>query len=517
MSQAIELPPPVTGASAKIPPGATLSLRLSLRNEMNEIVLAHPTLDDWVSDSGQIFSTVARLVPSYIYLERGREGSQTVTVDIPSELQPGQFFKSWLRFPGLQETAIPVIIEIVPAASPPNKTEAVELPVRVTLPLPGEPNKLFALEPDPTTAGIFGLIAGVLDLDKIPSRWLAAELLAILAQKGEEYAQTKAGGDLLARLKGTGFFQNGARAFVSAQLPVWISQSLSAASSVLVSQVGKGRLLEIWERWLLNLAHTDLEAGASEKEISVPPLFAEGFADKMGGDGERWFGAIALGLALVSPRIAGILEACATDTPNPAATPTGTAERAGYSLTAGLAGLEGLSARWLAAELLLVLAQKGEERAETEAGSRFLAQLGRTRFFKNGVLALAGAQAPRWLAVSQSAASAYHASTGGLPGQQGMLYLWEQWLWSLVEADLFTGELRGKIRVPDFAGGSTVTALGGNADLWFGAWVLALAQVSPRFAAFVGAISPDSAAPAAPVAPEPVFDDVLGEEKSIQR
>ncbi len=516
MSQAIELPPSITGASAKILPSATLSLRLSLRNEMNETVLAHPTLDDWVSDSGQIFSTVARLVPSYIYLERGREASQTVTVDIPSDLLPGQIFKSWLRFPGLQETAIPVKIEILPADSLPNKTEAVELPLQVTLPLPGEPNKLFALEPDPTTAGIFGLIAGVLDLEKIPSRWLAAELLALLAQKGEEYAQTKAGGDLLARLKGTRFFQNGARAFVSAQLPVWISQSLSAASSVLVSQVGKGRLLEIWERWLLNLAHTDLEAGASGKEISVPPLFAEGFADKMGGDGERWFGAIALGLAQVSPRIASILEACAT-APHGAAVSTGTAERAGYSLAAGLAGLEGLSARWLAAELLLVLAQKGEERAETEAGSRLLALLGSTRFFKNGVLALAGAQAPRWLAVSQSAASAYHASTGGLPGQQGMLYLWEQWLWVLVEADLLGGELRGKIRVPDFAGGSTVSALGGNADLWFGAWVLALGQVSPRFAAFLEAIAPDSAAPAAPVAPDPVFDDVLGEEKSIQR
>ncbi|MBW4491611.1 MAG: hypothetical protein KME26_00575 [Oscillatoria princeps RMCB-10] len=516
MSQAIELPPSLTGASAKIPAGATLSLRLSLRNEMNEIVLLHPILDDWVSDSGQIFSTVERLAPSYIYLERGREASQTISVDIPSDLQPGQFFKSWLRFPGLQETAIPVKIEIVPAGSPPNKTEAVDLPVPVTLPLPGEPNKLFGLEPDPTTAGIFGLMAGLIDLDKIPSRWLAAELLAILAQKGEEYAQTQAGGELLARLKGTGFFQNGARAFASAQLPVWISQSLSAASAALVSQVGKGRLLEIWERWLLNLAHTDLEAGASRKEISVPPLFAEGFADKMGGDGERWFAAIVSGLAVVSPRIAGMLEACATGTLKVAA-PTGAAERAGYALATGLAGLEGLSARWLAAELLLVLAQKGEERATTEAGSRLLAQLGRTRFFKNGVLALAGAQAPRWLAVSQSAASAYHASTGGLPGQQGMLYLWEQWLWGLLEADWLAGELRGKIRVPDFAGGSTVSALGGNADLWFGAWVLALAQVSPRFAAVVGAIAPDSAAPAAPVAPEPVFDDVLGERRSIQR
>ena len=516
MSQAIELPPSITGASAKIPPGATLSLRLSLRNEMNETVLAHPTLDDWVSDSGQIFTTIERLAPSYIYLERGREASQTVTVDIPSDWQPGQIFKSWLRFPGLQETAIPLIIEIVPAASTPNKTEAVELPVPVTLPLPGEPNKLFALEPDPTTAGIFGLIAGLMDLDKIPSRWLAAELLTILAQKGEEYAQTQAGGELLARLKGTRFFQNGARGVAIAQLPVWISQSLSAASSALESQVGQRRLLEIWERWLLNLAHTDLEAGASGKKISVPPLFAEGFADRMGGDGERWFGAIVLGLAAVSPRIAGMLEACATGTPNPG-TPTGTAERAGYSLAAGLGGLEGLSARWLAAELLLVLAQKGEERAETEAGSRFLAQLGRTRFFKNGVLAQAAAQAPRWLAVSQSASSAYHASIGGLPGQQGMLYAWEQWLWGLLEADSLAGELRGKIRVPDFAGDSTVSALGGNADLWFGAWVLALAQVSPRFAAFVGAIGPDSAVPAAPVAPEPVFDDVLGEEKSIQR
>jgi hypothetical protein len=355
-----------------------------------------------------------------------------------------------------------------------------------------------------------------MDLDKIPSPWLVAELLTILAQKGEEYAQTKTGGELLARLKGTRFFQNGDRGLATAQLPAWISQNLSAASAALESQFEQKRLLEIWERWLLNLAHTDLEAGASGKQISVPPLFAEGFADKMGGDGERWFGAIVLGLAVVSPRIASILEACATDKTN-RAVPTGAGERAGNNLAMGLPGLEGLPARWLAAELLLVLAEKGKERAQTHEGSQLLAQLGRTRFFKNGVLALAAAQVPRWLAVSQSAASAYHASIGGLPGQQGMLYAWEQWLWSLVEADLFAGELRLKIRVTDFVGGSTVTALGGNADLWFGAWVLALAQVSPRFAAFVGAIAPASAAPAAPAASEQVFDDVLGEEKSIQR
>ncbi len=516
MNQAIEIPQPLTGASLKIPPGATLSLRLSLYNNMNEVVLIRPTIDDWVSDGGKIFSTIERLVPSYIYLERGREASQTIAVEIPSDLLPGQFFKSWLRFPGLQETAIPVNIEIVPAGSLPHQTEAVDLPLSVTLPLPGEPNKLFGLEPDPTTAGIFGLIAGLMDLDKIPSPWLAAELLVLLAQKGEEYAQTKTGGELLGRLKGTRFFQNGERALATAQLPAWISQNLSAASATLESQFGQRRLLEIWERWLLNLAHTDLEAGASGKKISVPPLFAEGFAAEMGGDGARWFGAIALGLARLSPRIASILESCATDKANPAV-PTGAGERAGYNLAMGLPGLEGLPGRWLAAELLLVLAEKGKERAQTQEGSQLLAQLGSTRFFKNGVLALAAAQVPRWLAVSQSAASAYHASIGGQPGQQGLLYTWEQWLWSLVEADLFAGELRLKIRVPDVAGSSTVTALGGNADLWFGAIALALAPVSSRFAAFLGAIAPAGAAPTAPVAPEPVFDDVLGEEKSIQR
>jgi len=516
MNQAIELPQPLTEASLKIPPGATLLLRLSLSNNMNEVALIRPTIDDWVSDGGQIFSTIEHLVPSYIYLEQGREASQTIAVEIPSDLQPGQFFKSWLRFPGWQETAIPVTIEIVPAASFPHQTESVDLHLSVTLPLPGEPHQLFGLEPDPTTAGIFGLIAGLMDLDKIPSPWLAAELLTILAQKGEEYAQTKTGGELQTRLKATRFFQNGARAFVTAQLPAWISQNLLAASAALESQFGQRRLLEIWERWLLNLAHTDLEAGGSGKEIALPPLFAAEFAAQMGGDGARWFGAIALGLARLSPRIASILESCATDKANPAVS-TGAGERAGNSLAMGLPGLEGLPARWLAAELLLVLAEKGKERAQTQAGSQLLAQLGRTRFFKNGVLAQAAAQVPRWLAVSLSAASAYHASIGGLPGQQGMLYAWEQWLWSLVEADLFAGELPLKIRVPDFVGGSTVTALGGNADLWFGAWVLALAQVSPRFAAFLEAIAPASAAPAAPAASEPVFDDVLGEEKSIQR
>ncbi len=521
MSQVSELPPSLTVASAKVPPGATVNLQLSLRNQMNEIVLLHPTLDDWESDRGQIFSTLNRLVPSYIYLARGMAASQTLTLEMPAELPVGQSVKTWLRFPGLQETAILIQIEITAPSQQLNKNWPVNVPLQVTLPLPGETDRLSSSGSDAANAGIFGLIAGLIDLEKIPSSWLVAELLAILAQKGEEYARTPAGSKLLDRLKKTQFFQKGAIATATAHLPEWIAQNLSNASAVLDSQVGQGYLLEIWQRWLLSLVHADLEANALSHTITPPPLLAKGFTAEMGSDAKRWFGAIALGLACLSPRIAGILKEI-SDRAWGASAIFGSkllaakADAASYDLAAALPGFDALPARWLAAELLLLLALLGEERARTEEGSQLLRQLGSTRFFKNGVLALAAASAPRWLAVTQSAASAYHASVGGQPGEEGLLHFWEQWLWNLAEAELEAGGLRRKIQIPDFSGGALVAALGMNGDRWFGALVLGLARLSPALAAVLEAIAPNARAPQ-PAAPVPVFDDVLGEGRSIQR
>jgi hypothetical protein len=471
---------------------------------MQHPLLLRPILEDWAVGD-EVFAITNRLFPPYLYLDPGGESGQTLTLEIPIACQPGQVLTSGLRFPGFHENAIPIHLEI---GSPDSITDRpLEIPISVTFPLPGESDRT-RLASDPTTAGIFGLIGGLLDLDKLPAPWLAAELLTLLAQTGEKYATTPAGQGLRDRLQTTQLFHNGTIAFTQAQIPQWISQTLSAARATLCDRVGEGHLLDIWERWLFNLAHTDVESGANAQPIAVSALLNPNFSQEIGNDGGRWFAAILLGLAAISPRIASGIAQSPTKSPQIPALSADPPAQATYTLTTGIAGLEALPARWLAVELLLVLASLGCERSRSEAGQQLLAQLGRTRFFKNGVLAMASAQAPRWLSVSQSAAAAYHASVGGRPGQQGLLYFGEQWLWTVGNCD---------VAIAEFTGDATAEALGMDGDCWLGAILLGLAAVSPRVQAFLEAIAALPTPPSVTPAPAFTFDDILGEPKSLQR
>lgn len=393
--------PPQPQLELKLQPGSTLVLRMSLGNRTGEAMLLRPTLDDWTVDGDLVLCASQNLEPPYIYLFSGSDASQTLTIPISSNFLPGQKLKTWLRFPGIQEESIAIAIETIPHSPP--QPQVVELPLLVTFPwgffadaysgtntargkttpISGETNSGFSHTFDSTTAGIFGLISGVIDLDKIPTQWLTAELLIVIAQKGEEYAQTLLGNRLLERLKSTVFFKNGAIALTSAQLPGWISESLAIANSFLGSGSQTGgtqRLLYLWEGWLLSLVETDVESFSAfsqpeatkrqeeiAKQIFVPPFLAETVVAELGLDADRWFGDILLGLAVLSPPISNTLEIIAeTATPNAAA--DAKAGEGGYILATALPGLNFLPVRWLVVELLVVLAQIGNDYAGSETG-----------------------------------------------------------------------------------------------------------------------------------------------------
>lgn len=515
----------------KLPPGSTLVLQISLRNRTGEAMLQRPTLDDWTANGDLVLAANQGLEPPYIYLFSGGDAHQKMTIPIPGESLPGQNLKTWLRFPGTAEEAIPIEFEIIPAGEP----QVVEWPLSVTFPLGGEGNSYFSHSFDSTTAGILGLISGVIDLDKIHTRWLAAELLVLIAQKGEEWARTLLGSKLLEGLKRTTFFKNGALALTLAKLPGWISESLAFSNSYLGGSTqtpGNQRLLYIWEQWLLSLVETDVETGEIGKEIFVPPFLAEAAVAEMGVDGDRWFGDLLLGLAALSPRIGKILEAIA-DAATTAPVADAKAGEAGYILATALPGYNYLPVRWLVVELLVVLAQVGKESAGSKNGRELSDRLSRTRFFKNGVVALASAKIPRWLQISQSAAAAFATSIGAETGMGGILVFWERWLWSLLPVNSYLGIGEnpphppfegGGIResqplVPDNSAREALTAeLGGNGDLWFEAIVLGLAVVSPRVAAILEAIAALAPAPPSrPAPPQVSGDDILSESKSLGR
>lgn len=497
----------------QLQPGSSLVLQMSFQNWMKEAILLRPTLDDWVVDNGNLVITASqRLEPPYIYLFSGSDSSETITISIPGNVFPGQTLKTWLRFPGIQEEAIPIDVEIMPIAQP--LPQIVEFPLAVTFPVSGEANSVFSHTFDATTAGIFGLISGVIDLDKIPTRWLMAELLIVIAQRGEEYAQTLPGSTLLEQLKQTIFYKNGTVALTSAQLPGWISESLTIANTILGGSTqtpGTHRLLYIWERWLLSLVEIDVEAEEVGKQIFVPPFLAEAFVAKLGMDTDRWFGSLMLGLSVLSPRIGKTLAAIAElATPTPFA--DAKAGGAGYTLATALPGLNFLPVRWLVVELLVVLAQIGKEYADSETGKQLSDRLSRTRFFKNGVVGLASAQVLRWLQISQSTATTFANSIGAATGMGGMLIFWELWLWSLLPDNSNI-----QSHVPNNSAREALSAeLGMNGDLWFEAIILGLAVMSPKIEAVLEAI--------ATLAPEPLtrpsqtqapVEDIIGESKSI--
>jgi hypothetical protein len=208
------------------------------------------------------------------------------------------------------------------------------------------------------------------------------------------------------------------------------------------------------------------------------------------------------------------------DAPRAGGDEFGAAAQASYSLVAGLAGLDMLPARWLVAELLTAVCQVGETQADSELGRALLDRLGRTRFFKNGVVAFASAQAPRWVLSGLSATSGLHAAMGGQHGQGQLLHIWERWLLGLADADIEQGGAAPEVRLAGVQLQATASTLGTQAERWFGSLMLGLAALSPRIAQVLEQIA--ARAPEAPPpadgggAPKPP-DDVLGEGGSLGR
>ncbi|MFB2922856.1 hypothetical protein [Aerosakkonema funiforme] len=516
MSEILGLTQSLPCVKIEVYPGSTVAIELLLHSQIDETLLFRPTLDDWLLANGQVICIASNMSPPYLYIHKGSKLNQKIKFTVPFLLQPKQKIVSWLRFPGIQEEAIPIELAILSPASEKDKERVFEVPLEVTVPFSVPEGNSLWNTPDKITAGIFGLMSGLMDLDKIPSRWLAAELFVVLCQKGEEYAQTESGRTLLDRLKPTRFYQNGVTAFASAQIPNWISDSIKSTSAVLSGQ----SLLHIWQQWLLNLAPEDVKLNEKKGKIDGYPLLGEKFVPKLGGDADRWFGGILLGLAHISPAIAKKLQNIASADRNSAAKlEIDRATEATKSLVSGLPGLDTTPVRWLVLELLLLVCQEGDRYARTQAGSQLLTQLQRTDFFQNGVLAFASAEFPRWTVISQQAASAYHTHVALEKGEGNLLYLGEQWLWSLVPTELNLTQPKDPITVSNAAADNFVESVGMNAERWFSCVVLGLGLISPRIAALCQAIasSKNITSPLPKSGEQTILNDVFQEAGSLQR
>ncbi|RAM47954.1 MAG: hypothetical protein C6Y22_30585 [Hapalosiphonaceae cyanobacterium JJU2] len=464
----------------KIYPGSILLLRLLIHSKMSESWLFRPTIDDWKMENGQIIEIMNLIDPAFSELLPGSKLNQVVTFFIPSDLKPGQILKSWLRFPALAEESIPIEAEILLPTQQKEQPQIVEASFSVTLPLNSQEN-LSSSAIDRSTSASFGLISGLIDLDKIPSRWLVAELLVILCQAGNEYIETELGKQLLNQLKTTRFFENGVRAFVCAQVPNWIAHSLNTVDKSLSHQ----SLLSIWEQWLFDLVpEVNLDVTHKTQTRFISPVLTKDVVSELGEAADRWFAGIVLGLAINSAKV---MAALTTTTHSNQNVLMGNLETIDLipvinTLSMILQSLDILPARWLVVELLFLVCQKGNQYAQTQSGSQFLEQLSSTGFFNNGVVAFSSAQVPRWLAISHQAAIAYQASASSALGQGGLLDVTQQCLWSLGLTDLNHSSLKNDISTSGNAADTLISSCSMDAQVWFGSLVLGLALLSPKIA-----------------------------------
>ncbi|MEL4896944.1 hypothetical protein [Crocosphaera sp. Alani8] len=464
-----------------------LTLHLNLKNLSDQNILFRPTIEDWVIDDKIMIASVKAIDPPFAFILPQQEIKQTLIVEIPGNLQSGQILRNWLRFPSVQEVAIPLYVTIInPSNQDKNKINS-SLSLSIELP---------TIFPEPNTDPIFSLMSGILDLDKIPSHWLVAELCVKLYQIGQEYSKSSQGHQLLQKLQSTDFFSNGIRAFSLAKIPEWIKETINTIHKNLPYELGKGHLLYIWESWLFTLAEID---------HTVPEFMVDDCITQIELYPEQLFPNIILGLAKLSPAIEKRFNLPTISQSKP--------EQANVDLINFLSGLDLISARWLAVEILVKIAYIGDKSLQTEAEKKLLSRVSSSSFFERGILSFTSAQVPRWIEISHSAITAYYNSLGLKTNSGGLLYLLETWLWNLTPKSLQTGLTTQSQDIDIF-----IRDLGMDERRWFIAIIFGLKQLCPRINQTLQKIAQQTEILTDETLPFIGFnEDVVNENGSIQR
>lgn len=301
--------------------GKILVIRLSVKNHNLTPLLVRMTLDDWVSNDGNIYSTHNRIEPGYLYILPEGEAMTTLTLLVPENLNIKQTLKSNLRFPGADEEVIPIEVSIVGIVKDKKLPPILENNVNISFPIKKKsPEELKEEEQDDVASkAIFTLVSGLANLSALPSQWLFAEGIVMICMEGEKYSTTKKGEELLNKLSQTRFFKNLTLTFASARLSNWISSSIISASSLhsaMGGQFGQGRIIYIWLKWLFELVDMDIE-DSSQKSLSsnIPQPILEESISKYGNKAEVWAGYLLLGLCSISPKINNIITTVAAKVP----------------------------------------------------------------------------------------------------------------------------------------------------------------------------------------------------------
>lgn len=308
-----EKKPAVNEVNFSACPGQILILRLFLKNKHLVPMLVRLSVDDWVTEKGDIFSTHNRVEPGYLYILQEGEAAATISLLVPEEVEDDSVLMSNLRFPGANEMPLTIRAEISSKPKEHTGSRPVEKSLQVSLPF-GK-----AAEEDEETKNeerisiaVYQLVNGLSNLSALPSQWLFAEGLVLICMEGERISKEKDGIKLFSRLSRTRLYKNLTLAFTTARFPQWVSGTILSSSSLhtaMGGQFGQGRIIYIWLKWLFGLADTDIEDGEQKSAFeALPKAKLEEAVTRYGSESQLWAGYLLLGLTTVSPKIESLIK-----------------------------------------------------------------------------------------------------------------------------------------------------------------------------------------------------------------
>lgn len=294
----------------QVPLNAILVFRIRLKSAFIAPAVIQPFIDDWVNNSGDIIPVQHKILPGYLYLAPGKTESITITLKMPVMLVAGDTIFSTIHFSGFKDCSSAININFTEAGAV--EDQILERHIEIVL---------------PQTAGSSGenghsafqvrelnkVIGGMAALEVIPAKWLVAELVLVLIEKGFNAANTPAYAGLSGKLMQTRLYKNGVLILSGSQFIHWVMFGLSVSSgvqAVMGREKEAARMLYTWEQWLLGLADADIEAPDYDAiGLQFPQERSyEAVLEKVGMEPEKWLLYLVLGLMEVSPRIHAIIK-----------------------------------------------------------------------------------------------------------------------------------------------------------------------------------------------------------------
>ncbi|MCB9307825.1 MAG: hypothetical protein H6565_14610 [Lewinellaceae bacterium] len=285
--------------------GGMLVLRIALKSNFVAPAVLQPRLGDWVAADGTILEAKPRITPAYVYASPDSTTHITIAAPIPATAEPRQLWSSALHFSSYRQSGIKVLIEVVDADNAEGNIDEyfVDIAFPRERPDAGEAGNN-SINQTEQTARLLAMMAG---LEVLPAKWLVAEMVLSLCERGMHVAEEEEYRVLAEKLAKTRFFKNAVLVFSSAQFVHWVLVGLSISSglhAVTARKKRSSRMFHNWEEWLMNLAGHDIEkAGSGKEDLQFPQeQHYETVAGKIGMEPDKWLLYMLLGLMQVSPR-----------------------------------------------------------------------------------------------------------------------------------------------------------------------------------------------------------------------